>query len=111
MIGRDFQGVLRLGGADTQQLFVQDRLSLRNDFTRFFEWKGSHSVKGGVVLSRISYDVTKFFTAFNPVFRFRSTRASRSRSRPATASATPTLDANNTQYGLFLQDDWSPRSG
>jgi hypothetical protein len=35
LIGQDFQGVLRIGGADTEQLFQQDRLSLRNDVSRF----------------------------------------------------------------------------
>ena len=63
--------MLRVGGADTEQLFVQDRLALRDDLSRFVQWKGNHSVKAGIVLSRMKYDVTKFFTA-NPVFRYRS---------------------------------------
>ena len=32
-VGRNYQGVGRLGGRDTYQKFVQDRYSLRNDFT------------------------------------------------------------------------------
>jgi hypothetical protein len=106
-IGLDFQGVLRVGGADTEQLFVQDRLALRNDFSRFLRWRGSHTVKAGIVLSRMKYDVTKFFTG-NPVFRFRSTEGFAFPFEAQYGVGDPTLDAGNTQLGLFLQDDWSP---
>ncbi len=102
LVGRDYQGVIRLGGADTQQLFVQKRLSLRNDFTRFFE---KHSVKGGVVLSRLSYGVTKF-QVFNPIFNFRSNEGFAFPFEAFYGFGNPDLDAKNTQYGLYLQDDW-----
>ena len=72
LIGQDFQGVLRIGGADTEQLFVQDRLALRDDFSASRTGTATTRSRLGVVLSRMGYDVTKFFTA-NPVFRFRST--------------------------------------
>lgn len=107
LIGRDFQGVLRVGGADTEQLFVQDRLSLRNDLSRFAQWNGSHVIKGGIVLSRMSYDVTKFFTA-NPVFRFRSAENFAFPFEAQYGLGDPTLNADNTQFGVFLQDDWNP---
>jgi hypothetical protein len=106
LIGRDFQGVLRVGGADTEQLFVQDRLALRDDVSRFAQWHGNHSVKAGVVVSRMKYDVTKFFTA-NPVFRFRSAEGFAFPFEAQYGVGDPTLDAHNTQLGLFLQDDWS----
>jgi outer membrane receptor protein involved in Fe transport len=109
LIGQDFQGVLRIGGADTEQLFVQDRLALRNDFSRFAEWRGSHIVKAGIVLSRMKYDVTKFFTA-NPVFRFRSAEGFAFPFEAEYGAGDPTLNADNTQLGFFLQDDWSPTS-
>ena len=41
LIGREYQGVIRIGGKDTEQLFVQDRLSLRNDFSRV---AGNHAL-------------------------------------------------------------------
>lgn len=107
LIGRDFQGVLRVGGADTEQLFVQDRLALRNDLSRFVRWKGSHALKGGIVLSRMKYDVTKFFTG-NPVFRFRSAERFAFPFEAQHGVGDPRLNARNTQLGLFLQDDWSP---
>ncbi len=109
LIGQDFQGVLRIGGADTEQLFVQDRLALRNDLSRFVEWGGSHAFKGGIVLSRMSYDVTKFFTA-NPVFRYRASEAFAFPFEAQIGSGDPTLNAENTQFGVFLQDDWNPTS-
>lgn len=107
LIGQDFQGVLRIGGADTEQLFVQDRLSVRDDISRFVDWKGHHALKVGVVLSRMSYDVTKFFTA-NPVFRFRSTENFAFPFEAQYGLGDPNLDADNTQWGLYLQDDWNP---
>lgn len=109
LLGQDFQGVLRIGGADTEQLFVQDRLALRNDFSRFAEWNGNHALKAGVVLSRMKYDVTKFFTA-NPVFRYRSTEAFAFPFEAQYGVGDPTLNAHNTQLGLYLQDDWNATS-
>jgi outer membrane receptor protein involved in Fe transport len=109
VIGQDFQGVLRIGGADTEQLFVQDRLSLRNDLSRFVEWNGSHSFKLGAVVSRMGYDVTKFFTA-NPVFRYRSSERFLFPFEAQIGSGNPDLNADNTQWGVFLQDDWNPTS-
>jgi outer membrane receptor protein involved in Fe transport len=107
LIGLDFQGVLRLGGADTEQLFQQDRLALRNDFTRFTHWRGDHSVKLGFVVSRMKYDVTKFFTG-NPVFRFRSAEGFAFPFEAQYGVGDPTLNAHNWQFGVFVQDDWSP---
>jgi outer membrane receptor protein involved in Fe transport len=107
LIGQDFVGVLRIGGADTEQLFQQDRLALRDDFTRYLDWHGHHALKAGVVLSRMGYDVTKFFTA-NPVFRFRSDESFAFPFEAQYGLGDPNLDANNTQVGLYVQDDWSP---
>jgi outer membrane receptor protein involved in Fe transport len=109
LIGQDFQGVLRIGGADTEQLFVQDRLALRNDLSRFAHWHGNHMLKAGVVLSRMKYDVTKFFTA-NPVFRYRSAEAFAFPFEAQYGVGDPTLNARNTEVGLFLQDDWNATS-
>jgi len=106
LIGREYQGVLRIGGKDTEQLFVQDRLSLRDDFSRFTQWKGHHALKAGVVVSRMKYDVTKYFTA-NPIFRFRSDISFNFPFEAQYGVGDPNLNARNTEVGLFLQDDWS----
>jgi outer membrane receptor protein involved in Fe transport len=107
LIGQDFQGVLRIGGADTEQLFVQDRLALRDDFSRFADWHGGHALKTGFVLSRMKYDVTKYFTG-NPVFRFRSSEGFAFPFEAQYGVGDPTLNADNWQVGVFVQDDWSP---
>jgi hypothetical protein len=70
VIGLDYQTVLRIGGRDTTQDFIQTRLSLRDDYTRFAHWNGAHTFKSGVVFSFLKYDVTKLLNG-NPVFRFR----------------------------------------
>jgi outer membrane receptor protein involved in Fe transport len=107
LIGQDYQGVLRIGGADTEQLFVQDRLALRDDYSRFFDWRGKHAAKAGFVVSRMKYDVTKFFTA-NPVYRYRSSENFEYPFEAQWGLGDPNLNAKNTQLGLYLQDDWSP---
>lgn len=103
LIGQEYRGVIRIGGASTEQLFVQDRLSLRNDFTRF---AGKHAVKGGFVVSRLKYDVTKFFTA-NPIFIYRSNEAFAFPFEARYGVGDPTLNAKNSQFGVFVQDDWN----
>ena len=64
---------MRIGGRDTTQDFIQQRVSLRDDYTRFVQWNGAHAIKGGVVLSFLRYDVTKFQVG-NPVFELRQRR-------------------------------------
>ena len=51
--------MIRIGGRDTTQEFIQQRLSLRDDYTRYITWHGIAHVKCGVVLSFLNYDVTK----------------------------------------------------
>lgn len=102
LVGRDYQGVVRIGGADTEQLFIQRRLSLRDDFTKF---AGKHGLKGGIVWSDLGYEVTKFFNA-NPVFRFRSVENFAFPFEASYGFGNPDLDADNTQFGVYVQDDW-----
>ncbi len=104
-IGEDFQGLMRLGGRDTNQRIVQQRLALRDDVTRFASWRGTHALKGGVVLSVNDYDVSKNF-AGNPVFRYRSNETWAFPFEASYGVGDPDLDARNTQIGLFVQDDW-----
>ena len=60
--GAQFQGLLRIGGRDTEQLIVQQRTSIRNDYSRFISWQGNHTVKmGGDILSFVDYDVRRGF--------------------------------------------------
>lgn len=106
LIGINYEGVVRIGGRDTTQDFIQRRTSLRQDFTRFATWRGSHAVKVGGVLSFLKYDVTKDQVG-NPVFRF---VPDISFGFPADARyglGNPNLTTNNRQIGFYAQDDWA----
>ncbi len=109
-VGLDYRGVIRAGGRDTTQDFVQQRTSLRDDFSQFLSWNGQHTLKSGVVLSFLQYDVSKQLNG-NPVFRFRSDNAFAFPFEAAYGVGDPDLSTSNRQLGLYVQDDWtaSPR--
>jgi hypothetical protein len=109
LVGRDFQGVIRVGGRDTTQIFTQKRFSLRDDFTRLFDWQGKHAVKVGAVASFLTYDVTKFQVG-NPVFRFRSAESFAFPFEAGYGVGNPDLSTTNREIGFFLQDDWAAAS-
>jgi hypothetical protein len=104
--GEDFQGLMRVGGRDTDQRIVQQRLSLRDDVTRFFKWHGSHGFKGGVIVGLNDYRASKGFAA-NPVFRYRSAENWAFPFEAGYGVGDPNLDADNLQFGFFAQDDWA----
>jgi hypothetical protein len=106
IIGRNYEGLLRIGGRDTEQLIVQERTSLRNDYSRFLRWKGNHTVKAGGVLSLLDYNVRKEFNG-NPVFTFRGDIGWDFPARAAYGVGDPDLSASNFQLGVFAQDDWA----
>ncbi|MDQ6612595.1 MAG: carboxypeptidase-like regulatory domain-containing protein, partial [Gemmatimonadota bacterium] len=55
-VGRNYFGAGRLGGRDTYQKFVQDRFSLRHDFTYSgFRAGGEHVVKMGGNIDALKY--------------------------------------------------------
>ncbi len=105
-VGQDFQQLMRVGGRDTEQLIVQERISLRNDVTRFVNWKGSHALKGGGVISFLNYDVVKELSN-NPVFRYRSQELWVIPFEASYGFGNPDLSASNKQFGFFAQDDWA----
>jgi carboxypeptidase family protein/TonB-dependent receptor-like protein len=109
LIGRLYVGVLRIGGRDTEQLFIQRRISFRDDFSWFTDWGGKHAFKGGAVLGLLDYSVDKKFN-YNPLFRFRSDISWDFPFEASFGAGDSSLDANNRQFGLYLQDDWSPTS-
>ena len=110
LVGTEYMGVIRAGGRETTQDFVQQRTSLRDDVTRFLQWKGSHTLKGGAVISFLKYEATKFQFG-NPLFTFRSDTAFAFPSEARYGFGQPTQSDSNTQFGWFVQDDWaiSPR--
>ena len=108
VVGREYVGVIRIGGAGTRQNIGQEVLTLKDDLTfTEFEWFGGHSVKTGFRISQVDYNVEKHQQA-NPVFRFRPEIGNFA--FPAEAlygTGDPNLSGETTQYGVYIQDDWS----
>jgi carboxypeptidase family protein/TonB-dependent receptor-like protein len=107
LIGKDYQGIIRIGGRDSRQQFTQNRLSLRNDVTRSaLQLGGDHVFKAGASVDFLSYEAIKDFNG-NPVFRF---RAAENYTRPFEAAfgfGDPQIGTSNAQIGLYAQDDWT----
>jgi len=103
-VGELYLGLLWLGGRDTEQVFTQDKFSLRNDLSYFL---GDHSLKGGFVLNFAQYEVSKQEKG-NPIFLFRSDISSTFPFEAEYGAGDPNLNADNTQLGLYIQDDWTP---
>jgi hypothetical protein len=105
VIGENFQGLLRIGGRDTEQFIVQQRVSLRNDYSRFLQWNGNHTAKVGGIFSVADYDVRKFLNG-NPLFTYRGDISWNFPAEAFYGSGDPDLSATNYQFGIFAQDDW-----
>lgn len=110
LIGREFQGVIRVGGRDTSQEVNETAHTFRDNLTlNEVDFRGSHIIKGGVKVSLQQYDVSGG-NFVNPLFTFINDPArGLNFSFPAEARfgvGVPTVQADNTQFGVFLQDDW-----
>ena len=107
-VGKNYFGLLRIGGKDTDQNFRQNRISLRNDLTRGgIQLAGDHVFKGGVNLDVLSYRGEKNFVG-NPIFNFRKSPENYAQPFEAIVGfGNPTIKADNNQIGAYFQDDWS----
>jgi hypothetical protein len=105
-IGENFDGLLRIGGRDTDQHIVQERVSLRDDFSRFSRWKGNHTMKAGGVASYVDYAVSKRLTG-NPIFTYVDSISWDFPARAQFGVGNPDLNATNYQLGVYAQDDWA----
>ena len=106
-IGLEYEGLLRIGGRDTMQDIGQERLAFRND-TTFSGWEmaGDHTFKVGVNVDFLDYTIIKNFEA-NPRYFFRSDISSTIPYKARYGLGNPNLSADNTQYGIYAQDDWA----
>ena len=107
----EYRGIGRIGGRGASQDLTQNRFSLRNDFT-YSGWQvaGDHALKVGANFDFLSYDLTKRFSE-NPVFIFDNRPPDNIYQFPIEArigTGNPSVKQNNTQIGLYAQDDWSP---
>jgi outer membrane receptor protein involved in Fe transport len=116
LIGEEYQGSIKIGGRDTTQDLIQRALTLRNDvsFTDL-EWQGRHLIKTGVKIALHSYKIDKSLYG-NPLFIFRENPVENPDLNnrldfyePYEARlgfGDPIVSAQNTQFGVFVQDDW-----
>jgi outer membrane receptor protein involved in Fe transport len=109
IVGENFQGLLRIGGRDTNQHMVQQRTSLRNDHSRFLNWNGTHTVKLGALVSYADYAVRKELNG-NPLFVYVGGISWDFPARALYGVGNPDLSGTNWQTGLFVQDDWAVTS-
>lgn len=110
IVGQNYEGLMRIGSKDTQQNFTQDRFAFRDDVSIMnLQWQGEHVVKVGATFDAMKYHVVKELNG-NPVYNFRAdTYIATPGDMPYKAVygvGDPDLSTNNTQFGLFLQDDW-----
>ncbi len=111
LVGQDFQGVVRFGGRDTTQRVIQQGLTLRNNVTlsNIEALGGNHVIKFGGKVSFQKYEVNNNLNG-NPLFNYRiDAGQGLDYSFPFEAIyglGDPTVRANDTQVGLFVQDDW-----
>ncbi|HKH43644.1 MAG TPA: TonB-dependent receptor [Thermoanaerobaculia bacterium] len=102
---QNYIGILDTGGKDATQNFKQDKIGLRDDVSYALDWRGSHSLKGGVSFNWLDYEVTK--TLFeNGLFEYRSDEGWQFPFQARVGFGDPGLNFSNTQAGLYLQDDW-----
>jgi len=113
-------GSATIGANLSTQDFIQKRLGLRDDFTYSgFHFAGDHVFKTGASLDFVKYDVLKDnngtpqFSYINQIDCFPTCGTPtvynyQSPYQLVYATGDPRLNANNRQFGIYAQDDWSP---
>ncbi len=110
LVGREYIGLIRVGGRDTEQDFTQERLALRDDISFLgLEWRGSHLIKAGGNVDFLEYKVRKEQFG-NPLYLFRSDFGGAFPFEARYGVGDPNLDSENRQYGVYVQDDWDVTS-
>ncbi|HUR81792.1 MAG TPA: TonB-dependent receptor [Thermoanaerobaculia bacterium] len=105
VVHQNFVNLLDVGGKDFIQDLEQNRYSLRDDISFYSNFHGAHTIKAGGVYSNVNYDLTK--SAFvNPLFEYRGAEAWQYPYKAIVGFGDPSLDFDNTQFGVYLQDDW-----
>ena len=107
-VGLIYDGGNRLGGADTRQNLTQGRTSLRDDYTYTgFKTGGAHAMKVGANFDYVTYDMNKQLNE-NPFFTFSGSNNNAFPVQAEIGVGDPVLKTNNSQIGLYAQDDWAP---
>ncbi len=108
VVGRQYNGIGRIGGRDTRQDISQRRLSLRDDITfTGFDWNGQHVIKLGANFDYLKYDLNKQLNE-NPLFFFDDRTNFTTPFQANFGFGDGDIKGTNGELGLYAQDDWSP---
>ena len=108
-----FNGDHYIGSNRSTQDFRQNRVGLRNDLTYSgFRGLGDHVFKGGASVDFAKYDIYKDNDG-TPTFYYTATNNGQTYNyatpfQVVYGRGDPNFNKNNTQVGMYLQDDWSP---
>lgn len=105
----NYFGLLQVGGATFRQDYKQSKTGLRDDYSYFTEWHGSHTMKAGFTANFMKYDVTHA-AFFNPEFDFSADQNWQYPFKASYGFGDPVNKYDNNQYGLYYQDDWKVAS-
>ena len=110
LVGRDFQGALKIGGRETNQDIVQRTIMFRDDVTLpTVDAAGTHQFKVGGKVAFQHYQVDRIQFS-NPLFGYRIDPANNlDYDAPFEARygfGDPRATSNNVQLGIYAQDDW-----
>jgi outer membrane receptor protein involved in Fe transport len=111
LVGRNYEGLIRVGGASTEQDFDQRRLEFRDDYNFApIQWRGTHALQVGGNLDFMKYRVNKSLNG-NPQYNYRVDPANNlTFDQPFEAVfgfGNPLLESNNNEYGIYGQDTWT----
>ena len=109
--GRNYQGIINVGGRPQFQQVDQEGLTFRDELTLSnIKFQGNHLVKVGGKLSFQKYHVGGSGPNANPQFEFITDPARNLDfgvpSVVRFGGGNPDVRAKTTQIGLFVQDDW-----
>ncbi len=110
LVGQNFNGIIQIGGRSTSQEVDETLYTFRNNVTFSpVELYGSHVFKIGGRVSYQEYLVNNNLNG-NPTFTYQlNPQLGLDYSFPFQATygvGNPTVTADNTVIGLFVQDDW-----
>jgi outer membrane receptor protein involved in Fe transport len=97
--------VLITGGSPNNQFRKQSGTLLQDDLT--FTGMAGHTIKGGVKIKHISYDLSGTARAVDQIYeRIDTVTGVPSIIRTDPAIPPSGVDFSNNQYGIYFQDDW-----
>ncbi len=109
LVGRNYEGVIRIGGNTSTQKFDQRRIELRDDYSTSLSWHGDHNLQLGGNVDFMNYKVNKSQNG-NPEYNFRNDPANGfTFAQPFEAVygfGNPRLSRANRESGIYGQDTW-----